>query len=263
MPQNASAEQPSILFSADLLPLQNKKIIVKYPQVIMQSRIVAMPTINKVANQTKNNNQNNGNQTGNNNQATSDGNNNAEGEQHQDVTLKNGAYYYSQVPDGCHKLDNGFAFCTTNGKISAVQQPVYRHNSNGDAFFYEKDIRCQIAKFDIVNELFLKKAPLVFDEYQLLIYNPELVKLIVLHRNNDERMAFFLTEKNEVGCLPYGKIKVYDIAESQAYPLYLEKYTLVGPYNDQKDTKKELLMTVDGTRVVYYNSELVQQIKQR
>lgn len=131
-------------------------------------------------------------------------------------------FEYFIPDDDCFYLKNGAYICIKNGLVSILEGNIdnianenqIQTNRYGDEFYMEKNTDCNAMKFDIINQLFLKKEDI--DGFETQLYLPDYYSLIrlVLYRDlidDKKTKAFIISDKNDVGCSPFSDYKIYKL----------------------------------------------------
>lgn len=114
------------------------------------------------------------------------------------------AFMYYIPQDDCYKLDNGYEICIRNGKIHKITPLKDFKNinvSNIDYFFNQKTESCNILKFNIINDFFLKKKELIGLKYQIYIPDSfDILRLFIIKDKNSVLKAFVVSSTMDVSC---------------------------------------------------------------
>ncbi len=135
----------------------------------------------------------------------------------------NGKYEYNIPDDGCYKTLDNLNICVKNKMISSIEGNVSNvasknkitTNRLADEFYNEKNINCNIMKFDIINKLLVKKEQI--DGFGMQIYLPDyysVLRLFMYKDENDNLKAFIISDRNDVGCSPFYDYKIHKQEEN-------------------------------------------------
>lgn len=127
-------------------------------------------------------------------------------------------FEYKKPEDGCFLVEKGVIICIENEKVfisgkhhSVLNQDKIKKEKYFDSFFNEKNIECDLMKFDIINKIFIKKETM--EGYEMQIYLPDyfsLLRFVVYKKDDTENLyGFVISDKNEVGCSPFEEYVIY------------------------------------------------------
>jgi len=202
-------------------------------------------------------------------------------------------FEYEKPKDGCFELKNNITVCITNGVITSLEgfcqnlaiDDKIAINTFNDPFFREKNIKCNIMKFDIINKIFIKKEEI--NGYSAQLYLPDyysLLRLFLYKENNeynDTVKAFLVSDKNDIGCTPFHNYKVYNLPiedtvikkkrkkkisakTKQEYlqklsiesykPMLLKGYVYLQPTGNYIKDVEKIVLSIENDEVTYMNS---------
>ena len=171
----------------------------------------------------------------------------------------NAAYQYFVPQDACYMLTNLYKVCTNKGKVITIVKYSDKISAESDPFFNENNDECNIFKFNIAYNIFVLHKSVESEQYQIAISGyPDFIKAVIvdyeqvlknitvknLNKSNNLR-AFFVASNNDIGCIPYKKLKLYTDGEAQIYKMHIDKYRLVG----QAIKNDEVFIEIENSRV--------------
>ena len=171
----------------------------------------------------------------------------------------NASYQYFLPKDACYMLTNLYKVCTNKGKVITVIKYNDKISAESDPFFSENNDECNIFKFNIAYHIFVLQKSVESEQYQIAINGyPDFIKAVIvdyeqvlknikvkdLNKSNNLR-AFFVASNNDIGCIPYKKLKLYSDGEAQIYKMHIDKYRLVG----QAIKNDDVFVEIENSRI--------------
>lgn len=176
-------------------------------------------------------------------------------------------YEYLIPSDDCYYLENLNVVCIDSGKIRSIKKHIKEdlYATENEVFFNQNSLECNQFKFDTIYDIFVLKSKFSFHDYQMIHDDyPEFIRMIFMsdkdvagfekpRRLLGKIKVFYLSIKNDIGCVPYSKIVLYGEGKSKLFKLKSQDYRIVGPYLPNYFSEEDVILAeIDGPNVLSY-----------
>ncbi|MBL0725998.1 MAG: hypothetical protein JJW01_03525 [Alphaproteobacteria bacterium] len=187
-------------------------------------------------------------------------------------------YEYIKPKKGCYFLENEFRFCCSNGRITKVLGKPNLKSQVKDFFFHSATKECKLLSYHVMYNFLFKKRFTLFHQYQLrMSYDlyPSFLRVMIVSEKDllsqeddprikqtnilndtdlpiDNLLVFYLSDINEVGCLPFNAVSLSSNIAKSTYRFNVENYVLTEEWKIDFQSEGEIFIDSHNGIVTKY-----------